>query len=327
MVGVPPEVGPEDTAGPDLEPLREAGAPADLAMLLQSMLAASRVAASERDRGSAPLRRAGDRGAGDPLGHVAHRGARRAAPRRRDSAASRPRPSARCVPRVTRTTNTCRAGAGSGSGRKAGIAIGVILLLVLAGVALALVLGNKNNNANTPADTTPRSRRRRRARASISVSANPSSSSAAATTTSAPATTSAAATTTSAAPTTTSASPSSPPTRPVATRRTLRRTRVASPSPPTSTGGLDRVRAALTAPLRNPGASRACTVRQWWRRDPPETPHLKIGRFDRKPGASVGSRPMLGFPRLCPCARVPPGAALQGAAIAAVLAVDRTGLG
>jgi serine/threonine-protein kinase len=209
MLGVPPMVGPEDTAGPDLEPLRETGAPADLAMLLQSMLAAD-----ARLRPSATV--------------AAHRFGALAIEARETRPDTLPTAVVSATTQgiggqPTQAVGPLRpardeddeylpAGAGSSSGRKAGIAIGVILLLVAAGVALALVLGNKNNNPNTPAITTSTSvSAPTTGAATISVSQNPSSSSAAATTTSAPATTSAAATTTSAAPTTTSASPSSSP--------------------------------------------------------------------------------------------------------------------
>jgi serine/threonine-protein kinase len=208
MLGVPPEVGPEDTAGPDLEPLRETGAPADLAMLLQSMLAAS-----AHLRPSATV--------------AAHRFGALAIEARESRSDTLPTAAVGTTQGIggqpTQAVGPLRpardeddeylpAGAGSSSGRKAGIAIGVILLLVAGGVALALVLGNKNNNTNTPAGTTSTSVSAPTTSAGqVSVSQNPSSSSAAATTTSAPATTSAAATTTSAAPTTTSASPSSSP--------------------------------------------------------------------------------------------------------------------
>ena len=209
MLGVPPEVGPEDTAGPDLEPLRETGAPADLAMLLQSMLAAS-----AHLRPSATV--------------AAHRFGALAIEARESRSDTLPTAVVGTTQGIggqpTQAVGPLRpardeddeylpGGAGSGSGRKAGIAIGVILLLVAGGVALALVLANKNNTTNTPAGTTSTSVSAPTTSAGqFSISQNPSSSSAAATTTSAPATTSAAATTTSAAPTTTSASPTSSPT-------------------------------------------------------------------------------------------------------------------
>lgn len=207
MLGVPPEVGPEDSAGPDLEPLRETGAPADLAMLLQSMLAAS-----AHLRPSATV--------------AAHRFGALAIEARESRSDTLPTAVVGTTQGIggqpTQAVGPLRpardeddeyvpAGAGSGSGRKAGIAIGVILLLVVAGVALALVLGTKNNNTNTPAGTTSSSvAAPTTSPGQVSVSQNPSSSSAAATTTSAAATTtSAPATTTSAPATTTSAPPTS----------------------------------------------------------------------------------------------------------------------
>jgi len=207
MLGVPPEVGPEDTAGPDLEPLRETGAPADLAMLLQSMLAASaqlRPSATVAAHRFGALAIEARESRPDTL-PTAVVGTTQAIGGQPTQAVGPLRPAR------DEDDEYVPAGAGSGSGRKAGIAIGVILLLAVAGVALALVLGSKNNNTNTPADTTSTTAPTTSA-GQISVSQNPSSSSAAATTTSAAATTtSAAATTTSAAPTTTSASPSSSP--------------------------------------------------------------------------------------------------------------------
>jgi eukaryotic-like serine/threonine-protein kinase len=210
LLGYPPEVGPSDTAGPDVGPLRTSGAPTDLALLLQSMLAAS-----------APLR---------PSAAVA---ANRFAALGIEARETRsdPLPTAVLgagaagvgVGEATRAVGPLRmrdddddyvppgGGSGSGSGRKAGIAIGVALLVVLAGVALALVLSHKNNNGTTPTGTSSVTAPTNSA-GQISVSSAPSTSAAATTTSAAATTTSAAATTTSAAPTTTSASPSSSPT-------------------------------------------------------------------------------------------------------------------
>jgi hypothetical protein len=205
LLGYPPEVGPGDTAGPDLGPLRNNGAPTDLALLLQSMLAAS-----------APLR---------PSAAVA---ANRFAALGIEARETRsdPLPTAVLgagaagvgVGEATRAVGPLRmrdddddyvppgGGSGSGSGRKAGIAIGVALLVVLAGVAIALVLSHNSNN-NTPTGTSSVTAPTNSA-GQISVSSAPSTSAAATTTSAAATTTSAAATTTSAAPTTTSASPS-----------------------------------------------------------------------------------------------------------------------
>jgi eukaryotic-like serine/threonine-protein kinase len=210
LLGYPPEVGPGDTAGPDLGPLRDNGAPTDLAMLLQSMLAAS-----------APLR---------PSAAVA---ANRFAALGMEARETRsdPLPTAVLgagaagvgVGEATRAVGPLRmrdddddyvppgGGSGSGSGRKAGIAIGVALLVVLAGVAIALVLSHNGNSNNTPTGTSSVTAPTNSA-GQISVSSAPSTSAAATTTSAAATTTSAAATTTSAAPTTTSASPSSSPT-------------------------------------------------------------------------------------------------------------------
>ena len=210
MLGVPPEVGPEDTAGPDLEPLRETGAPADLAMLLQSMLAASaqlRPSATVAAHRFGALAIEARESRSDTL-PTAVVGTTQAIGGQPTQAVGPLRPAR------DEDDEYLPGGAGSGSGRKAGIAIGVILLLVAGGVALALVLANRNNTTNTPAGTTSTSVSAPTTSAGqFSISQNPSSSSAAATTTSAAATTtSAAATTTSAAPTTTSASPTSSPT-------------------------------------------------------------------------------------------------------------------
>jgi eukaryotic-like serine/threonine-protein kinase len=210
LLGYPPEVGPGDTAGPDLAPLRTSGAPTDLAMLLQSMLAAS-----------APLR---------PSAAVA---ANRFAALGIEARETRsdPLPTAVLgagaagvgVGEATRAVGPLRmrdddddyvppgGGSGSGSGRKAGIAIGVALLVVLAGVAIALVLSHNSNSNNTPTGTSSVTAPTNSA-GQISVSSAPSTSAAATTTSAAATTTSAAATTTSAAPTTTSASPSQSPT-------------------------------------------------------------------------------------------------------------------
>ena len=225
MVGYPPEVGPGDTAGPDLSPLRDTGAPADLAMLLQAMLAAS-----------APLR---------PTAAVtANRFAALGLEAR--EVRSDPLPTAALAAQTgtlgepTRSVGPLRQrddddeyepGSGSGSGRKAGIAIGVILLLVVAGVALALILGNRNDSSGSPSGTSSVTAPTTSAGV-ISVSGQASTSAAATTTSAAATTSSAAATTTSAAPTTTSASPTttsaSPSTSPSATTTT--------PTDPTSTG-------------------------------------------------------------------------------------------
>jgi len=206
MVGTPPEVGPEDTAGPDLGPLRETGAPADLAMLLQSMLAASAslrpsatitahrfgaLAIEARESRSDTLPTAAVGATTQGLGGQATQAVGPLRPNRGDDEEYVP-----------------PGGSGSGSGRKAGIAIGVVLLLVVAGVVLALVLSSKNNNANSPTDTTSVTAPTT-SPGVISLSANPSTSSAATTTSAAATTTSAAPTTTSAAPTTSSAPPTS----------------------------------------------------------------------------------------------------------------------
>jgi eukaryotic-like serine/threonine-protein kinase len=230
LLGYPPEVGPGDTAGPDLGPLRNNGAPTDLAMLLQSMLAAS-----------APLR---------PSAAVA---ANRFAALGIEARETRsdPLPTAVLgagaagvgVGEATRAVGPLRmrdddddyvppgGGSGSGSGRKAGIAIGVALLVVLAGVAIALVLSHNSNGNNTPTGTSSVTAPTNSA-GQISVSSAPSTSAAATTTSAAATTTSAAATTTSAAPTTTSASPSQSPTPTETTP-----TDTASSSPSASTTG------------------------------------------------------------------------------------------
>ena len=212
MVGYPPEVGPGDTAGPDISPLRDTGAPADLAMLLQSMLAASAplrpTAAVTANRFAALGMEARESRSTDPLPTAAFAG----------------QGATQGAGEATRAVGPLRQrdeddeyvppGGGSGSGRKAGIAIGVILLLVVGGVALALVLGNRNNTGGSPSSTSSVTNPTTSAGAvtlasgQTSTSAAATTSSAAATTSSAAATTSsAAATTTSAAPTTTSASP------------------------------------------------------------------------------------------------------------------------
>ena len=202
LVGYPPEVGPGDTAGPDLNPLRDTGAPADLAMLLQSMLAAS-----------APLR---------PSASVtANRFAALSLEAREPRSEALPTAvlGAAAAGEATRAVGPLRLrddddyepaprGAGSsGSGRRAGIAIGVALLVVLAGVAIALILSNQSNNNNAPTGSTSVTAPTT-SPGQISVSAAPSTSAAATTTSAAATTTSAAPTTSSAAPTTTSASPS-----------------------------------------------------------------------------------------------------------------------
>ena len=193
MVGMPPEVGPADTAGPDLEPLRDTGAPADLAMLLQSMLAASAplrpsatvtahrfaalaMEARESRSDTLPTAALGAQGSTQGFGGEPTRVARATTPPR----GQEPEP-----PETNR-------------GKLAGIAAAVVLLLVVVGVSLGLVLSNRNSSDNSPSDT-----------ASVTVptaSAGVISLSAGATTGSAETSTSAAATTSSAAPTTASAS-------------------------------------------------------------------------------------------------------------------------
>jgi eukaryotic-like serine/threonine-protein kinase len=206
MVGYPPEVGPGDTAGPDLGPLRSTGAPADMAMLLQSMLAASAglrpnasVAANRfaalgfeaRETRSDPLPTAVlGAGVGAGVGAAAAGATRAVGPLRvRDD-----------------DDDYVPPGGGSGSGKKAGIAIGVALLVVLAGVAIALVLSNKSKNNTLPTGTSSVTAPTT-SPGQISLSAAPSTSAAATTTSAAPTTSSAAPTTTSAAPTTSSAAP------------------------------------------------------------------------------------------------------------------------
>lgn len=214
MLGVPPEVGPEDIAGPDIEPLRETGAPVDLAMLLQSMLAAD-----ARLRPSATV--------------AAHRFGALAIEARESRPDTLPTAVVGTTQGIggqpTQAVGPLRPardeddeyvppGGGSGSGRKAGIAIGVILLLVAGGVALALVLASKNNNTNTPASTTSSSVSTPPTSAgAITVSTAPTSSSAAATTTSAAATTTSAAATTTSAPATTTSAPATTTSAPATT--------------------------------------------------------------------------------------------------------------
>ena len=206
MVGYPPEVGPGDTAGPDLSPLRDTGAPADLAMLLQSMLAASAVlrpsaavaasrfgalafgAREPRSDAPPPTAMLGAQGATQGLGGEQTRAVGPLRQRDDDDEYVPP------------------GGTGSGSGRKAGIAIGVILLLVIAGVAVALIVSNKSNTGGSPSSTSSVTAPTT-SPGSISLSTAPSTSSAPTTTSAAPTTTSASPTPTTASPTTTSASP------------------------------------------------------------------------------------------------------------------------
>ena len=205
LLGYPPEVGPGDTAGPDLSPLRDTGAPADLAMLLQVMLAASaplRPSAGVAANRFAALGIEAREVRSDPLPTAALAGAAVVGEPTRAVGPLRMRDDDDYEP---------RSGSGSGSGRKAGIAVGVILLLVLAGVGIALALNNKNNTGGAPVDTTSVTAPTTSA-GQISVSSAPSTSAAATTTSAAATTTSAAPTTSSAAPTTTSASPTQSPT-------------------------------------------------------------------------------------------------------------------
>ena len=229
MVGYPPEVGPSDTAGPDLNPLRDTGAPADLAMLLQSMLAAS-----------APLR--------PTAGVTANRfaalsmEARETRPDPLPTAALAAAGATQGIGEPTRSVGPLRQrdaddeyvppGGGSSSGRKAGIAIGVILLLVVGGVALALVLGNRNNTGGSPTDTSSVTNPSTSAGV-INVSGQASTSAAATTTSAAATTSSAAATTSSAAATTTSAAPTTTSASPTATTPSPSDT---TPTDPASTG-------------------------------------------------------------------------------------------
>ena len=202
MVGMPPEVGPADTAGPDLEPLRDTGAPADLAMLLQSMLAASAplrpsatvtahrfaalaMEARESRSDTLPTAALGAQGSTQGLGGEPTRVARATTP-----------------PREPEPPETNR-------GKLAGIAAAVVLLLVVVGVSLGLVLSNRNNSDNSPSDTASVTVPTASAGV-ISLSAGATTGSAATSTSAAAATSSAAATTASAS-ATPSASPSSSP--------------------------------------------------------------------------------------------------------------------
>ena len=246
LVGYPPEVGPGDTAGPDLSPLRDTGAPADLAMLLQVMLAAqaslrpsaaiaanrfAAVSMEARESRSDPLPTA-VLGAG--VGAAAGEATRAVGPlRMRDDDDDYVPPG----------------GSGSGGGKKAGIAIGVALLVVLAGVAIALVLSSKSNNNATPTGTSTVTAPTTSA-GQISVSAAPSSSAAATTTSAAAATTSAAATTTSAAATTTSAAATTTSAAPTTTS--------ASPSASTTTsdaGGQGEASSTASTASTTPAAA------------------------------------------------------------------------
>lgn len=151
MVGTPPEVGPADTSGPDLSPLRDTGAPADLASLLQSMLAAS-----------APLR---------PSATVAaHRFAALVMEARESRSDTLPTTglggpgTTQGLGERTRVAGAAAGAAGAGvprgreperetnRGKVAAIATAVVLLLVVVGVALALALSHKNDNGNSPSD-------------------------------------------------------------------------------------------------------------------------------------------------------------------------------
>jgi serine/threonine-protein kinase len=204
MVGYPPEVGPEDTAGPDLGPLREVGAPVDLAMLLQSMLAASAglrpsAAVTANRFGALAIGAREPRSEAQPTAVLAGQGAtqgmgdatRAVGPlRRRDEDDEYVPPG----------------GAGS-SGRRAGIVIGVIVLLLIAGGAVALILSSKSNSSGSSSPTNSVSAPTT-SPGQISVSAAPSTSSAPTTTSAAPTTTSASPTPTTPSSTPTSASPS-----------------------------------------------------------------------------------------------------------------------
>lgn len=233
MVGMPPEVGPTDTQGPDIAPLQGTGAPTDLMRLLQSMLAASATvrpsAAVSAHRFAALGLEARERSETLPTAVV---GATQAL-----GGHTRAQPATR--PREPEPAST--------RGRAAAIAIGVILLLIAAGVGIALLLSDKS--APTPSPVVSGSTGPSNA-GTISISANqttaspptseapPPSSSApptsSAPSTSAPPTTTSAPTTptTSAAPTTTSASPT--PTTSATATSTSTSTNTAPP--PTATG-------------------------------------------------------------------------------------------
>jgi serine/threonine protein kinase len=231
MLGMAPEVGPEDTAGPDTAPLRETGAPADLVALLQSMLAAS---ASLRPSASVAAHRFGAlaiearESRSEPTAALAAGAAGAAGA----TQAFGGRPTQPVGPlRPARDEEEYEpAGAGSGSGRRAGIAIGVILLLILAGVALALVLGNKNTNANSPTDTTSVTAPTT-SPGVISVSTNPNSTSAA------PATSSAPAKTTSSAPATTTSAPATTTSAPATSASPTETATASASASPSATGG------------------------------------------------------------------------------------------
>lgn len=204
MVGAPPHVGPGDTQGPDVGPLHDTGAPADLARLLQQMLAASATvrpsAAIAANRFAALAIEGRERNETLPTAVVGQstqglgEQTRMAPPARGREPEPEP----------------------AGSRRGLGIAIGLILLLAVAGTAIGLVLANHDSGNPGPSATSTATVPTESAGV-LSFSPNSTAASAPATsnapTSSSPTQTSASptATATTPTPTQTSASPSAPP--------------------------------------------------------------------------------------------------------------------
>ena len=217
IVGVPPQVGPGDVQGPDVAPLRETGAPAALARLLKSMLAASaavRPTASAAAGGFAGLAIEARESRDTSPTAVGTQ------PTQRTGAPPPPPPSARRYQGEEPDEPGHR-------GRTTGIVIGVIVLLAIAGVAIGLVLANRNSNNPGPVATVtgvPST-------GSVTFPENPASSSAAAS-----ATTTSAAPSSASAPSTTSAphTSSAPPTSASPSQSATTPSAPSSPSAPPS---------------------------------------------------------------------------------------------
>lgn len=203
IVGVPPQVGPADVQGPDVAPLRETGAPAALARLLKSMLAASAAA-----RPTASAAAGGFAGMALEAREVRDTVPTTVGAQPTQALGAPPPP----PPPARRYADDEGPGEPSHRGRTTGIVVGVVVLLAAAGVAIGLVLANRGNNNPGPASTV--SGVPSASTGVVSFSANPATTTAAATSappSSASAPTTASAPSTSSAPTSTSASPSSAP--------------------------------------------------------------------------------------------------------------------
>jgi hypothetical protein len=231
MVGAPPHVGPGDTEGPDTAPLRDTGAPPDLARLLRQMLAASatvRPGANVAANRFAALALEGRESRETLPTAVVGQPTQGLGEQTRMAPAARPR---QPEPEPA-------------SRRGLGIVIGLVLLLAVAGTAIGLVLANRDGGNPGPSATSTATVPTDGG-SQISVSANPSSASAPSSS-SAPTTSS---------PTQTSSSPSATATTPTPTASATTTTPTPTETTPTPTASSASATASSSTSSASPSAS------------------------------------------------------------------------